>query len=88
MKKIKLSGREVAVLRAIDFSLGTLGGEIMERTHIERGELIDILNGLLDAGYIETNPAALRVDYGELEETVFEVNPSYALDLKEVTKRH
>jgi hypothetical protein len=87
MKKIKMSGREISVLRAIDFSLGTLGGEIMERTHIERGDLIDILNSLMDIGYVETNPASKHVDFGALEETVFEVNPSYALDLKEAIKR-
>jgi DNA-binding MarR family transcriptional regulator len=87
MKKIKLSGREIHVIRSIDFSLGTLGGEIMGRTHIERGDLIDILNSLLDVGYIETNPASERVAYDKLEETVFEVNPSYALDLKEATRR-
>ncbi len=87
MRKIKLSGREIDIVRAIDFSLGTLGGEIMERTHIDRAELIDILNSLMDIGFIETDSTAPRIDYGALEETVFQVNPSYVLDLKEAIKR-
>src|SRR5205823_1521674 len=73
MKKIKLSGREIAVLRAIDFSLSTGGYDILERTHIELHELTDILNGLMDAGYVETNPPSERVAADELQATLFEV---------------
>jgi hypothetical protein len=87
MKKIRLSGREIAVLRAIDFSLGAPGSEIMERTHIERGELIDIFNGLIEAGYVETNPPVERVGAESVAETMFEINPSYVQDLKEATRR-
>jgi hypothetical protein len=82
MKKIKLSGREAAVLRAIDFATGTPGGDIIERTHIELDDLVDIVNGLMDVGYVETNPALQKVAATQLPATIFDVNPAYAHDLK------
>jgi hypothetical protein len=87
MKKIKLSGRETAVIRAVDFSLGTSGAEIMERTHIERGELVDIVNALIEAGYIETSPYVAHVWGESVAATHFEINPSYVQDLKEAVRR-
>ena len=48
MKNLKFSGRETAVIRAIDFTTGTLGAEILVKTRIEAQETLDILNGLLD----------------------------------------
>jgi hypothetical protein len=82
MKKMKFSGRELAVLRAVDFATGTTGAEIAERTRIEPDELLDILNGLLDAGYVETIPAVERVCAEAFEETLFEVNPAYVHELR------
>jgi len=82
MKKLKFSGREAAILRVIDFTTGTPGAEIMERTCIDSDELLDILNGLLDVGYIETNPITERVSLDHLLDTIFEVNPAYAHDLR------
>jgi hypothetical protein len=87
VKKIKLSGRERAVLRAIDFSLGTAGAEIAQRTCIHHEDLSDILNGLMEVGYVETNPPVDRVELDALESSVFEINPSYALDLREAIIR-
>ena len=89
MKKIKLTGREIATLRAIDFSIGTKGSEIAEHTRICMEDLADILNGLMEGGFVETEPASHSVSLAELPATHFEVNPSYALDLKEaMTKRY
>ena len=87
MKKIKFSGREAAVLRAIDFSLGASGGEIIERTHIEPNEALEILHGLMDTGYVETPSMVERINPGAFVNTVFEVNPAYAHDLREALKR-
>jgi DNA-binding MarR family transcriptional regulator len=56
MKQIKLSGRERAVLRAIDFSTGTLGQDLLEHTRLQPEDLVDILNGLMDVGYAEVVP--------------------------------
>lgn len=87
MKKMKFSGREVAVLRAVDFATGTTGGEIVERTHIEPEELLDILNGLLDAGYVETIPMCERVKAEALPDILFEVNPAYVHELRSAIVR-
>ena len=87
MKQIKLSGRERAVLRVIDFSSGTPGQEILERTNISAEDLVDILNGLMDAGYAEMVPYAEHTDEATLPTAVFEVNPSYALELRAAMSR-
>jgi DNA-binding MarR family transcriptional regulator len=87
VKKIKLSGREMAVLRAIDFAMGNTGAEIRERTQIAVEDLLDILNGLIDVGYAETLPPRERVTEDEFATAVFEVNPSYAMELREALIR-
>ena len=88
MKHIKLSGREQAVLRAIDYTSGSTGDEIRETTHIEGDELADILNGLCDSGYVEVFPYAEKVTFLSYATSRFEQNPSYALELKEALRRH
>lgn len=88
MKHIKLSGREQAVLRAIDYTSGSTGSEIGEICHIEGTELADILNGLCDAGYVEVFPYAEHVTFLSYTESRFEINPSYALELKEALRRN
>lgn len=87
MKEIKLSGRERAVLRAIDFTTGTTGAELFDRTKIETDELVDILNGLMEVGYVEVVPFADKTDVNAMPDAMFEVNPSYALELREVLNR-
>lgn len=87
MKQIKLSGREQAVLRAIDYASGSTGDEIGETTHIDGSELADILNGLCDVGYVEVFPYAEKVTFLTCAASRFEVNPSYALELKEALRR-
>jgi len=82
MKQIKLSGRERAVLRYIDWSTGTPGQEIMENTRIEPADLVDVINGLMEVGFIEMVPYADKTDVETFREKTFEVNPSYALELK------
>ncbi len=83
MKEIKLSGRERAVIRAIDFTTGTLGADILARTNIQAEDLVDVLNGLIGSGYAEVVPYAENTTMEQMPEALFEVNPSYALDLKE-----
>lgn len=87
MKKIKLTGREMAVMRSIDYVNGNSGTEICERTHIEAEDLVDILNGMCDAGYLETVPPVERVTIADFGARHFELNPSYALELKEAMRR-
>lgn len=88
MKIIKLSGRERSVLRAIDFSTGSSGAELLDRTRLAADDLVDILNILLSVGYAEVVPYAESTSIEVFHSCVFEVNPSYARDLREATMRN
>jgi hypothetical protein len=87
MRKIKLSGRESSFVRCIDYTSHTSGGEIRERTHMELEDLVDVANGLMDAGFVETQPASERVEAVAFDATLFEVNPAYAHELRLATRR-
>ena len=87
MKRIKLTGREQAVLRAIDYASGSTGAEIQDRTQIEGCDIADILHALCDVGYIESFPDLAAVTFLNYADTRFEVNPSYAQELKEAMQR-
>ena len=87
MRKIKLSGREAAFIRCIDYTSSTSGLEIRERTHMETEDLVDTANGLLDAGFMETAPPSERVEAEKFDETMFEVNPAYSQELRTATRR-
>jgi DNA-binding IclR family transcriptional regulator len=86
-RQIKLNGRELGVMRCIGFGLGVPGAEIQERTNIEAEELTDLLNTLLDIGYLETTTMKERVTLEEMPAENFEINPSYASDLKHAMRR-
>ena len=88
MKSIKLSGREMAVLRSIDYANGSTGNELRERTALDGGDLADILNALCEIGYVEVIPMVEPVTFLNYEESRFEINPSYALQLKEAMRRY
>ncbi len=87
MKQIKLSGREMAVLRAIDYATGNTGKEIQERTQIDGNDVADVLNGLYEVGYVEAFPPVEPVTYLNYGDTRFEINPSYAQELKVAMRR-
>jgi hypothetical protein len=87
MKQIKLSGRERSVLRYVDWSVGTKGSELLEATKIQPEDLVDVLNGLMSVGYMEMVPYAEATDVKTFHEKMFEVNPSYALELKSAMQR-
>ena len=86
-RQIKLNGRELGVLRTIGFGLGVPGSEIQERTNIDPQDLCDLLNTLLDIGYLETPTMKERVSFEEYPAEIFEINASYASDLKVAMRR-
>jgi hypothetical protein len=88
MKQIKLSGREMAVLRSIDYATGNTGNEIRERTSLDPSDLADILNAMAEVGYIESMPLVDPVTLLNYGDTRFEINPSYAQQLKEAMRRY
>ena len=82
MRNIKLSGREATVVRAIGFTEQMMGAEIQDFTHMDYEDVTDTLNGLMSAGYVESIPFYEEVQAAEMPVTAFELNPSYALQLK------
>lgn len=88
MRQIKLSGREQAVIRSIDYASGSTGGDIATRTQIEPADLADLLHSLCDIGYLEPTPYTEMINFANYKDLRFDVNPSYALDLKASMRRH
>ncbi|HEY3600611.1 MAG TPA: hypothetical protein VGK72_01495 [Chthoniobacterales bacterium] len=87
MRQIRLSGRERAVVRAIGFADAIPGEAIRDHTQIPSEGLTDVLNALLAAGFVESRPYREEITSAELSATEFEVNPSYAHELKEAMYR-
>jgi DNA-binding MarR family transcriptional regulator len=87
MKEIKLTGRERSVLRYIDFATGTKGEDLLEHTRLEPDDLVGVLNGLMTVGYVEIAPYAETTDEASFRDKLFEVNPSYALELRAAMAR-
>jgi hypothetical protein len=88
MKLIKLSGREMAVLKAVDFSTGSPGQEVLERTNLPIGDLVSVVNGLIEVGYLETNPPLNSITEELLPSALLDVNPSYVHDLRTAMRRN
>ena len=87
MRRIKLSGRERSVLKAIGFGEGALGAALLEHTQMPPDDLTDVLNALLGAGYLESKPYREQVRVAEIGATNFEVNPGYVHELRESMAR-
>lgn len=82
MKNIRLSGREATVIRSIGFALSTNGNELAENTRLSPDDLVDVLNGLMEVGYVESTPYAEQTTLAALPTTEYEVNSAYAHELK------
>lgn len=82
MRTIKLSGREVSVVRAIGFTNSMLGAEIQDFVRMESDDVTDVLNSLMAAGFVESIPYSEQVQLAEMPVTSFEVNPAYTHELK------
>ena len=87
MRRIKLSGRERAVVKAIGFADAIPGEQIREHTQIQPEDLTDVLTALIAAGYVESQPYREQIMSPELATMEFEVNPSYAHELKIAVQR-
>ncbi|MBA3544495.1 MAG: MarR family transcriptional regulator [Chthoniobacterales bacterium] len=87
MRRIKLSGRERAVLKAVGFAEGAPGSELGDHTQMPPDDLTDVLNALLAAGYIESKPYREQVSAAEMPATIFEVNPGYVHELRTAMAR-
>jgi predicted transcriptional regulator len=86
-REIKLNGRELMLLRTIGFGLGVSGSELAERMNMLPDELVDVINTLIDIGYVETASGREIVKEGEFATENFEITPGFATDLREAMKR-
>ena len=87
MRRIKLTGRELAVLKALGFTSAVSGLDILNHTQIHADDATDILNALLSAGYVESKPYRDQVTPTEMVTMEFEVNPGYVHELKAAMTR-
>jgi hypothetical protein len=81
MRAVKLTGREMTVIRAIGFTETAIGADLQDFTRMEAEDLADTLNGLIAAGFVESIPYSEEVQLAEMPATAFEVNPAYAQEL-------
>jgi hypothetical protein len=86
-KPIRLSGREASVVRSIGFGLGVSGAELQTLMQMDAESLVDVLNTLLEVGYIETASMRDQTTMADYATERFEANPSYVQDLKTATRR-
>lgn len=82
MKQIKLTGRERSVLRVLDFSCGNTGEELLESSRLESDDLVSVLNSLMAPGFLEMDPYAEEATLETFFSARFDVNPSYAQELR------
>ena len=87
MRHIKLTGREMTVVRSIGFTEAMMGAEIQDCSHMEVADVTDTLNSLMSAGYVESIPFCEEVQMAEMPAMAFEVNPAYVQDLKQALYR-
>ena len=87
MRQIKLTGREVTVVRAIGFTEGMAGAEIQDYTRMEPEDVTDTLNSLMSAGFVESVPYCEQVEMAEMPVTTFEINPAYVHEIKSAILR-
>lgn len=82
MRRIKLSGREISLIRVIGFGVGATGNELLEATSYDLPELVDMLNGMMNAGFVVTSPYLLEVAEELFSTTCFEINSAYAHEIR------
>ena len=87
MREIKLTGREATVIRHIGFAGEIPGAELFESARLEEEDLVDVLNGLLSAGYVENNPYSETTSVETFRAAQWETNPSFVQGLKEALRR-
>ena len=82
MRRIKLSGRERSVLKALGFAEAVFGSQLQEHTQMQPDDMTDTLNALLAAGYVESKPYREQITAAEMSAIEFEVNPGYVHELR------
>ena len=87
MRQIKLTGREVSIVRAIGFTDSMLGTEIQDFARMDLEDVTDTLNALIAAGFVQSIPYCEAIELAAMPVTAFEVNPAYVHELKQAITR-
>ena len=87
MKQIRLTGRERAVLRGLDVAVGSTGEELLEFSRLAPDDLVAILNSMLSPGYMEMVAYAEEATLENFRAARFDINPSYAMQIREAMAR-
>ena len=70
------------MIRSIGFGLGMKGDELLEHARMPEEDLVDVINGLMEVGYVECTPFADQTTVAALPSTEYEINSAYAHELK------
>ena len=85
-REINLNGGEISIIKALGISGSPLAGKfLIDRAEMEEAELLDILSGLIDQGYILSTKVHVH-SKEDVERSAFRVNPSYSRDLKDALR--
>lgn len=87
MRNIKLTGREASLVRVMGFAEPMSGTEIQQNSSMTAEDLTDTLNSLISAGFVESQPYYEQVRIEAMPTARFEVNPSYAHQIKAALRR-
>ena len=64
------------------------GRSCREITHLSTEDLADVLNALMEVGFVESTPFAEKTEAAALDSTEFEVNSAYVHELKAALGLH
>lgn len=83
-REINLDGGEITILKQIGLTGAHINGKVL-LGHVEDmmpAELLDTLEGLMSLGYVLSSKVNVRT-IEDVERSTFQVNPSYARELKD-----
>ena len=83
-REINLSGGEITLLKTLGLSGTPIYGKLLVENigEMAEAEFLDELDGLISQGYVLSDKVNVRT-MEDVERSVFRVNASYALDLKD-----
>ena len=70
------------MIRALGFGLAVPGRELGEITRLADEDLADVLNAMMEVGFVESTPFSEKTTAAALPTTEFEVNSAYVHELK------
>ena len=81
------------MVKSIDEANGSTGAEILENSHMDETDLPDVLNGLINSGYLEayapgeTLPLVQEIHPENFRTVRFDFNPAYIAEIRKAARR-